>query len=132
MTGKEREELINFLESNVNICWFLMDGLWMWGLKIIPTILVLPLLVATAAIFKLSAKTSVVLIGIVVGSGWILFDIFWMLSELYEMPWFYTLSRTFFLGGVVFIIYEIISSRDYKDSALKIFSHFRKFIIKAR
>ena len=122
----EREEIIEFLERNVNLLWLLMDGLWMWGYKLVPTILVFPALTAAFAIFFIADKTPGILIGIMVGSGWILLDIFWMISELYGITWFYTLARVAFLAAIACIIIESVSSGSYQKS----FSHFRKWMLK--
>lgn len=127
MTEQERNNMLDFLERNINFFWLLMDGLWMWGLKLIPTLLVFPTIVITVVFFIYSAKTPMILVGIIVGSSWMLLDIFWMISEFYEVAWIYTLSRVMFLIAVLFMIYESVGNKSYRDSASRAISQFRKF-----
>lgn len=127
MTEQERKDMLDFLERNINFLWLLMDGLWMWKLKLIPTILVFPTLAVTIAFFIYSKKTPMILVGIIVGSSWMLLDVFWMISEFYEIAWIYTLSRIMFLIAVLFMIYESVCNKGYRDSASRTFSQFKKF-----
>lgn len=127
MTEQERKDVLEFLERNINFLWLLMDGLWMWGLKLIPTLLVFPTIAITLVFFLYSNKTPMVLVGIIVGSSWMLLDIFWMISEFYGIAWIYTLSRIMFLIAVLFMIYESIGSKSYRDSASHAISQFKKF-----
>lgn len=127
MTDQEQKNMLEFLERNINFLWLLMDGLWMWGLKLVPTILVFPTIAVTIAFFIYSNKTSMVLVGVIVGSSWMLLDIFWMISEFYGVVWVYTLSRVMFLIAVLFMIYESVCNKSYRDSASCVISQFKKF-----
>lgn len=125
-----REKKLEFHETNITLLWFLMDGLWMMGWKIIPAILVFPAAALGCLIFLYADRTPRFLAITIAGSTWMFMDICWMIGENFEIGTFNILSHIMFWITFLCLAYSLTKSKDYRESVTEVLSGFRRVRIK--
>lgn len=125
-----KEKKLEFYETNVSLLWFLMDGLWMMGWKIMPVILSFPAVVLGCLIFIYVDRTPRFLAITIAGSTWMFMDICWMIGDNFEIGIFNILSHIMFWITFLCLAYSLTKSKDYRESVTEVLSGFRRMKIK--
>lgn len=121
-----REQKLEFYETNVTLLWFIMDGLWMMGWKIVSAILAFPASFLACLIFVYADRTPRILSVIIAGSTWLFMDVCWMIGENFELEIFSNLSYGMFWATFICLAYGLIRSKDYQEGVLETLSWFRR------
>src|SRR3989344_3346204 len=111
-----REQKLEFYETNVTLLWFLMDGLWMMGFRVLPAILAFPAVAVGCITLLYADKTPRLLAVTIAGSTWMFMDICWMIGENFQIDVFHILSRTMFWTTLVCLAYSLTKTREYRQS----------------
>lgn len=127
--GLINEKKFEFYETSTTLLWFLMDGLWMMGFKILSAIIALPAVIAACLVLIYASKTPH-LLAIVAGSTWLFMDICWMIGENFKINWLHMTSKVMFWITFLFLVYGLTKSRNYRESVFEVLSGFRRFKIK--
>lgn len=125
-----REKKLEFYETNVSLLWFLMDGLWMMGWKIIPAILAFPAAALGCLIFIYADRIPRFLAITIAGSTWMFMDICWMIGENFEIGIFNILSHIMFWITFLCLAYSLTKSKDYRESVTEVLAGFRRMKVK--
>lgn len=123
------EQKLEFYETNITLLWFLMDGLWMMGWKIIPAILAFPAVVLGCIVLIYADKTPRLLGITIAGSTWMFMDICWMIGENFEIGTFNILSHIMLWITFLCLVYGCTKSKDYRESVTEVLSRFRRIKI---
>lgn len=121
-----REQKLEFHETNVTLLWFLMDGLWMMGWKVVPAILAFPASLLACLIFVYADRTPRILAIIIAGSTWLFMDVCWMIGENFRLEIFNNLSHGMFWTTFICLAYGLTKSKDYREGILETLSGFRR------
>lgn len=108
-----------FIDTIGSCLWFVMDASWMFGLKIISVMLVLPCVVLALAGFwqpRLTFSKGIVNSAL---CCWLLMNVFWMLNDFHVMDGM-TYAKSFFALGMTLILVTLIHDRNKLSS-------FRRF-----
>ncbi len=119
-----KKEVLDTINS---VSWFLLDASWMLEVKEISYLMIIPTIISALILCYIEKRTHILLINLAI-LAWILMNIAWMFSEMYELPHYFMAAKAFFILGLIFIIGAIVKSKNINET----FSHFKRFRLKSR
>lgn len=115
------------LDTVNSVSWFLLDASWMLEVKGLTYVMIIPTILSALILCYIEKRPNILLINLAILS-WILMNITWMFSELYNIENFFFTAKIFFLLGLILIIAAILSSKNLTET----FSHFKRFRLKPK
>jgi hypothetical protein len=106
--GTDSSAALGQWETAGSVLWFTMDSAWMAEFLLVAQLLIVPALLSHLVTLRLYATRSERLIG---GAAicWITMNIFWMLSEIHNLPGLLSGSKTFSVLGFACLLLVIVS-----------------------
>jgi hypothetical protein len=90
-------------ESAGSVCWFLMDGCWMWGVSWALYLAVPTILLHGLAAWHSRRNPADLMVWLATLS-WLGMNVAWVVSDLAKMPWMMAGAKACFLAGGAFIL----------------------------
>lgn len=112
----------DMLDTTNSVAWFFMDAFWMFGLPILGMLFILPTVITGIGLLYIEKRPAVFKINIAINC-WIWMNIFWMFSDIWELPVYLTLAKCCFAGGLLSMLAALEQSGNVRET----FSHFRRF-----
>lgn len=116
----------SFHEVNASLLWFLMDGLWMMGFKILPAIVSIPAVICGCLVLVYADKTPRLLAVTIAGSSWMFMDISWLIDEHFGIPGLKIFSHSMFWLTFICLAYSMTASKEYRESVYEALSRFNR------
>jgi hypothetical protein len=91
--------------------WFLMDGLWLYGLyfEVLITLGAVSF-VAHLVVLMLDEKQPVTLAVNAAETCWLSFNALWLVHDFHDLTWALTSARVLFIVGGVLLVYALVTN----------------------
>jgi hypothetical protein len=115
------------LDTVNSVSWFLLDASWMLNIRELTYVMIIPTILSALILCYIEKRSNILLINLAILS-WILMNISWMFSELYNLPSFFSAAKILFFSGLILILAAIFTSKNITET----FSHFKRFRLKTK